>query len=121
MKLNNKKIDLILKLIMYMLPLIIVLFKMLSYGDTGSQDFNFYSIFVEQFALTSEVEGSFGVLTLNFLNWFMSNISSSQIVIIICVYLLFYVPVVEFAILFKNCLVWLFKVANDFIERGVGK
>lgn len=112
MKLNNKKIDLLVKLVMFMFPWLYCLFIAISTESTTLTSF-------EQVLVNIFQGMQLGIFE-NFAIWFSDNITSSGLVVLMLFYA-FYLVFVEFIILFKNCLVWLFKVANDFIERGVGK
>lgn len=113
MKLSNRKIDLFIKLVFYLLPLIYCMFIALSTESPTMT--SFLTPLVQWFdGIMNE-----GSLFQEFGLWFANNITSSNGVILV-LYYTFYLVFVEFVVLFKNILTWIFKLANNLIERGIG-
>lgn len=113
MRLNNRKIDLLLKLLFYMFPLVYILICAIAMQSPTEVSF------LTQ--LTIWFDGLVGEDTIfnGFFEWFVINISRSNGVIM-CMYYAIYIIFVEFVLLFKNCMVWLFRFAENLLERGVG-
>lgn len=111
MKLSNKKIDMILKLIFYLLPVLFVLFTALATESTTKVDL--WTDFINWFTNLEQT-----TIFSGFFNWFKNNLTTNTTILTILKYS-FYVVFVEFVVLFKNVLIWVFRFANNLIERGL--
>lgn len=111
MKLSNRKIDLIVKLFMYTFPFFYIVVVSLGTKATEWNSSHLEHILNDMFQTIPN--GFFN----DFVNYFTSNISDNGIVLLM-LYYAFYIVLIEFVLLFKNVLVFMFKVANNLIERG---
>lgn len=114
---TNKKIDIWLRFILYMLPFMVIVLRFAYYksGLTTSMPsldivFNYLGSF-ESLRNTSFVN--------SFVSWFENNITFNSHIINV-LYYMFYLLFVELCLLFKNVLVFIIYMANKLIERGMG-
>lgn len=110
MRLNNRKIDYILKLMFYLMPVLYIFIVALATESPTLVNFT-----SQLNAFIGDIGNSF--IFADFVEWFTTNLSTNNGVIFVLNYS-FYIVLVEFVLLFKNILTWLFKVANQFIERS---
>lgn len=115
MKLTNKFIDKVFRLILYTLPFAIGFYLMVVYKQAGADGYTALNTWFSDF------NGYFSNIPIwsGFMTWINENLTYNVVLFNYLFNYAFYLVIVEFAVLFKNVLVYLFKVANGFLEKGV--
>lgn len=113
MRLNNRKIDLLLKLVMYFLPLVYVLIISIGTKATSWDSSVVSSMFGSLFLGMSDGFFSDAIL------WIRTYLTYNVPILDLVTIYMFYVLLVEMLILFKNFMIWIIRFANDFLERGL--
>ena len=111
-----KKINIIIRIFLYSLPLLYGVYLAVVFSKTGSTDaITLYNNIIS--GLTDWCE-DFPYFR-NFYSWFNTNISNGYVYINNAFAYCCYLIMIEFVILFKNVLMYLFNVANEWLEKGV--
>ena len=115
MKLDNKFIDRLFRLNLYLIPFFIGFYLMVAYKQAGATGFTALTDFMDNFNTYFTSIPFFS----GFVTWIDTNLTHGVIIFNFVFSYALYLVLVEFAILFKNVLLYLFKVANVWLEKGV--
>ena len=112
---TNKKIDVWLRFILYFMPILYVAVELWLVGRNGTtQSLN---------DVYTMINNSLSWTDTNFFNgftsWIHTNIAISNVCLDFLLYYMYYLVYVELFLLFKNVMLFLFKVADDFLHKGV--
>lgn len=111
-----KKINIIMRIFLYALPVLYSVYTCIVFSKTGS------STGIDLLNTLNDnllAWCSNSVYFSTFYTWFNANISNGYIYINLAFAFCAYCLMIEFVILFKNVLMYLFNVANVWLEKGV--
>lgn len=112
---TNKKIDIWLRFTLYMIPIFVIVgYFIFNKGVGGNTQPS--NILSNMNSLFTDIGNS--SLVSPFFTWFKNNIIDTKLTNYVFLYS-FYVLFVEIALLIKNVLLFVIRVANQMIERGV--
>lgn len=112
---TNKKVDILLRAILYFIPFFIGIYMMVVYKGQGQDGYTALVTFMTDFVSWFEDVTIFT----GFMSWLKTYITFDVFILNYIFVYMFYICLCEFAILFKNVMVYIFKICNKFLEKGV--
>lgn len=111
-----RKLNVVVRYILYLLPFVYIVYACVVYKTTGSNEaLSLYNNTMTSITNSISTNPYFS----SFYTWFTNNISHGlgyvNNAFAYCCYML----LIEFVLLFKNVLMYLFNVANAWLEKGV--